>query len=122
MYKTKFIIIGIIICLILFLYLIYRYEKDRHVKNIADEWMRKTNGGAIKIDDEGRYKDDYYLSINKFENYDSHIHLIVNNCGNYMCYIVKKYNLHSDVYFIDNTKNVSKLVDEMIYNLINFKD
>lgn len=122
MYKRKIAIFGIVICLILFLYLIYRYDKDRYVKDIADEWVRKTKGGIIKIDDEGRYKDDYYLSINKFENYNSHIHLIVNNCGNYMCYIVKKYDLHSDVFFIDNKRDVSKLVDEMISNLMNFKD
>jgi len=62
--------------------------------------MRKTNGGIIKIDNEGRYKDDYYLSINKFENYDSHIHLIVNNCGNYMCYIVKKNTIYIQIYFL----------------------
>jgi len=120
---NKFIIIGItfFFILLLLIFLLNKYKKGKIIKNIFDEWKSKT-GGFVEIDKNGSCKGDFYLSFSQFKNTESHIHLIIDECGDFMCYIVKKYNLHSKVYHITPYENIPKLVDNMIENMKNFKD
>ena len=47
---------------------------------------RSNNGGYIALDEEGDYKNDYYLSINNTNNWNSHIHLMYNCYESALCY------------------------------------
>ena len=47
------------------LYKLYQYyQKHKFINEIIEEWGKITNGGFIKQDKNGIFKDDYYLSIN----------------------------------------------------------
>ena len=90
-------------------------EITKIIHKILQEWK-----GYIKIDDNGRYKGDYYLSINNVENYHSHIHLMINCHENSLCYKIKKNDNHSQLYIINNTK-FDNIVEEMIQKYNHFK-
>jgi len=92
-----------------------------------------TNGGAVKQDSVLNFKGDYYLSDNT-DNYYSHIHLIIvdniiknpdekykQTCHN-LCYMTKKYNLHSQIHIIDQNKSPKTIVEDMYHELYFFKD
>ena len=122
MYKNKYIILLLILVITIVVYwLINYYKKKQIIRKILQEWKNKTNGGYIKIDDNGRYKGDYYLSINNVENYHSHIHLIINYRENSLCYKIKKNDNHSQLYIINNTK-FDNIVEEMIQKYNHFED
>jgi len=124
MCKNKYIIFFLVF-LIIALYLlskgVYSYYVEKHILNeIRKEWVIKTGGGFVKIDEEGSYKGDYYLSISNVENIQSHIHIMTNHRENDWCYLVKKNNLHSKLYFIDKNKTSRELVEEFLQNYRKF--
>ena len=122
MFKNKYIIFFLVF-LIIALYLVYLYcyyVKQDILNEIRKEWVIKTDGGFVKIDEEGRYKGDYYLSISNVENRQSHIHIMTNHRENDLCYLVKKNNLHSKLYFIDKNKTSRELVSEFLQNYNKF--
>jgi len=122
MYKNKYIIflLFLVICFISYLFINYYYKK-RLTEQIINEWINITHGGYIKFDDSGNFKGDCYLSFNNYNKLSSHIHLI-QNCREYdFCYIIKKNNIHSQIYKIDESKNVSEIVQNMIQNYNSFK-
>ena len=140
MYKFKYII-----CFFFFLFLfiftigLYKlynyYQKQKIINEIIKEWIIRTNGN-YKYANTYLYEGDYYLSINKLDDHDSHIQLITmykNNkkynpdkpncpiCDD-LCYVVKKYDLHSNLYYINQNANPNDIVEEMIKNLILFNN
>ncbi len=128
MYKNIYIYIILLLSLliILNLYLVTFYYNENHenvfIQKIIQGWNNKTNGGYIKLDKNARYKDDYYLSIDNYHDNDGHIHLI-KTCdqSDFLCYIIKKDNKHSELYFINENKNTFHVVNEMIENYNNFE-
>jgi hypothetical protein len=121
MNKNNITVLLLFLSFILFIYLTIKYKKDRLIKNIIDEWVIKTNGGFVRLDPAGNYKGDYYLSVNRVENRDSHIHLFVNN-PDYISYIIKKENTHSKHYYIKSYNNTSEIVEKMIEDFIIFNN
>jgi len=120
--KRQFIVISISIFLFLMLiFLLNKYNKYFMVRDIISEWKYKTDGGFVKIDKCALYKGDYYLSLSKTHDDKSHIHLIVDKYGIFICYVIKKYDFHSNVYYIEPFKNATEIVEEMITNIENFK-
>ena len=124
MYKNKYIILLLILVFIISLYLlIIYYKKQVIIKKIIEEWVNKTGGGYIKLDNHENNEGDYYLSLSNFENRNSHIHLITNCIPfNNLCYLPKKYNNHSKLHIINVNRNPNDIVDEMIQNLYYYKD
>ena len=92
------------------------YKKQTLIKKIIEEWKGATNGGYIALDDEGEYKNDYYLSINNINNWNSHIHLMYNCHESALCYLIKKNDNHSRLYIIDMNNSAKKIVENMIQN------
>jgi hypothetical protein len=121
MYKNKYIILFFLILILFYYFLINYYNKNLFVYEILQEWNNKTGGGYIKLDDNGKYEGDYYLSINNFEDRDSHIHLMPNLITGKLCYLTKKYDNHSKLHIINISRNPDDIVDEMIKNFYNFK-
>jgi hypothetical protein len=123
MYKNKYIIsiISLLVITLCLLYLRYYYVERRVINQILKEWDDKTDGGFIKVDDAGRYKGDYYLSINNFENTVAHIHIITKCNENDLCYVVKNHRSHSQLYFIDKNKSAGETVKEMLQNYNKFQ-
>ena len=133
MYKNILFIILIVV-VILLLYKLYQYyQKQQFINELIEEWQKITNGGNVKQDDHREFKGDYYLSLNS-DDYYSHIHLIINNnifkipdenndvtCYN-LCYMVKKYDLHSELYIIDQNKSPKTIAEDMYRELYFFKD
>lgn len=119
MYKNIFIILLILVTVLL-LYLLTNYYKDKSfIEEILKEWKIQTNNGYIKIDKNYRYNGDYYLSFKTFHDNNCHIHFIINNNEDYLCYVLKKYNNNSGLYKINRNKT-SDIVKEMIKNYNNF--
>ena len=132
MYKN---ILFILIVLVIFLlYKLYQYyQKQKFINEIIKEWQKITNGGNIKQDNNENFKGDYYLSINDKHNTGSHIHLIIvdnifknldtkyKETRSDLCYITKKYNLHSEKQFIDKNKTPKSIVEDMYRELYFFK-
>ena len=136
MYKN-ILFIGLNIIVIFLLYKLYKlyqyYQKQQYINEIIEEWRKITNGGFVKHDDYTEFKGDYYLS-NNADNYYSHIHLIINDinftkpdekyketCYN-LCYMAKKYDLHSELHIIDQNKSPKTIAEDMYRELYNFKD
>jgi len=134
MYKN-ILFISLIIVVIILLYKLYQYyQKQKFISEINEEWQKITNGGSVEQDKYTNYKGDYYLSDNANNHY-SHIHLIINNdilkiphkyyntntCYN-LCYMVKKYNLHSKLYIIDQNKTPKTIAEDMYRELYFFKN
>jgi len=133
MYKN----ILFILTVLLFIFLLYKlyqyYQKQKFISEIIEEWQKITNGGTVEQDTETNYEGDYYLSINS-DDYCSHIHLIIvdrilknpeqnyqQTCSN-LCYMAKKYNLHSELHIIDQNKSPKTIAEDMYLELYNFKD
>ena len=133
MYKNILFIILIVVVIFLLYKLYHYYQKQKFINEILEEWKKITNGGVVIKDTETNFKGDYYLSNNS-DDYYSHIHLIiVDNIlkkpeENYketcykLCYMAKKYNLHSELHIIDQNKSPKTIAEDMYYELYNFKD
>ena len=132
--SKNILFIGLIVVVIFLLYKLYQYyQKQQFTNELIEEWQKITNGGAVEQDKYTDFKGDYYLS-NNADNYYSHIHLIINNdifkipdkrytytCYN-LCYMTKKYDLHSELYIIDQNKSPKTIAEDMYRELYNFKD
>jgi hypothetical protein len=121
---------------LLYKYIDYKSAKKsiHHFNCISQsEWKKITNDGNIEYDNYTNYKGDYYLSINKPNNWSSHIHLIIiddvlknqdstseNTCYD-LCYIAKKYDLHSELHIIDQNKSPKTIAEDMFLELFFFK-
>ena len=130
-YIIYFLFLGLVIFL---LYKLYNYyKKYKFINEIIEEWKKITNGGGVEEDNYGNFEGDYYLSMNNI-NYYSHIHLIIvdrvfktpdpkykDTCYD-LCYIAKKYNLHSELHIIDQNKSPKSIVEDMYRELYNFKN
>jgi hypothetical protein len=125
MYKNYYIILPLILVIIFILYSLFIYFKRQiYIQQILDHWKIMTHNGYIKLDNNGEYKGDYYLSLDD-ENYNTHIHFITNQehvelksnefspCPD-LCYLVKRNDLHSKLYVIDQNKSPQQIVDEML--------
>jgi hypothetical protein len=126
MYKNIYIILPLLLIIIINLYLVTFYYNENQenifIQKIIQGWNNKTNGGNIKMDENGKYEGDLYLSIDNYHDMDSHIHLFkICDQPGFMCYIIKKDNKHSEMYTIDENKNIDHLVNEMIKNYNNFE-
>lgn len=122
MYINKYIILLLFFIILFCLITLINYYKTKlFVKKIIEEWKNKSGNGYIKLDNDGNYEGDYYLSINNFENRDSHIHLIENCNESDLCYVIKNKNQHSELYIIDINRIPNDIVDEMIENYNNFE-
>ena len=133
MYKN-ILFISLIVVIIFLLYKLYQYyQKQKFINELIEEWQKITNGGAVIKDDHTNFKGDYYLS-NNFDNYYSHIHLIINDiifknpedkyeqpCYN-LCYMAIKYDLHSELHYIDQNRSPKVIVEDMYRELYYFKD
>ena len=133
MYKN-ILFIGLILVVIFLLYKLYQYyRKQQFINEILEEWRKITNGGAVIKESDPNFKGDYYLSNNS-DDYYSHIHLIIvdrifknpeenfkQTCHN-LCYMTKKYNLHSQLHIIDQNKSPKTIAEDMYHELYNFKD
>jgi hypothetical protein len=97
------------------------YSKQTNVQKILEEWVNKTGGGYIKLDDNGNFKGDYYLSITDSENRNAHIHLIEKCNEGDLCYIIKKNYEHSKIFIINQNMSKNEIVNEMIQNYTYFK-
>ena len=132
MFKKKYIIIPIICFIIFAFYYVITYlKKQIFIQQILDKWKLRTNGGYIKYDNLQPYYGDYYLTFDKFENYETHIHFITlpdesnrkNNSFqkcNDLCYIINRDNIHSPLYEIDVNKSAQEVVDEILVKYNNF--
>jgi hypothetical protein len=134
MYKNiLFIILTVVVIFLLLYKLYYYYQKQKLINEILEEWKKITNGGAVDKDTETNFKGDYYLSLNS-DDYYSHIHLIINDiifknpedkyeqpCYN-LCYMAKKYDLHSELHYIDQNRSPKVIVEDMYRELYYFKD
>jgi hypothetical protein len=125
MYKNIYIILLLLLIIIINLYLVIFYYNENQenifIQKIIQGWNNKTNGGNIKLDKYDLYKNDLYLSVDKYHDMDSHIHLI-KTCdqSEFLCYIIKKDNKHSELYIINENQNIDNLVNEMIEKYNNF--
>jgi|688.fasta_scaffold1418830_2 hypothetical protein len=134
---NNILFISLIVILIFLLYKLYQsynyYQKQKFIDEIIEEWKKITNDGHIEYDNYTNYKGDYYLSINKPNNWSSHIHLIIiydflknqdstseNTCYD-LCYIAKKYDLHSELHIIDQNKSPKTIAEDMFLELFFFK-
>ena len=133
MYKNILFIVLIVVVLFLLYKLYEYYQKQKFINEIIEEWRKITNGGAVKKDTETKYKGDYYLS-NNADNYYSHIHLIIidrifknpeekyeKTCYS-LCYMAKKYDLHSQLHIIDENKSPKTIAEDMYRELYFFQD
>ena len=95
-------------------------EKKYVISTIISEWNTKTSG-FIKLDAAGKFAGNCYLSLENFENRESHIHLLtdrsnIRNQQYDMGYLIKKQNSISPVFMIDKWKTPNDIMDDMIYN------
>ena len=94
------------------------------IKQILKEWKKQTNGRVV-MDTKTEYKYDYYLLFSNYDDYDNHIHLLLNNTNN-IFYMMKKYNkntlriLHSNKFKINICSDPAKIVYNMIQNYNEF--
>ena len=100
-------------------------KKKLFIEEILKEWKKQING-HYKRDKISIYKDDYYLSFDKKDNFYNHIHLILkdftNNHNNHnnIIYVMKKMDkkinaiVHSKVIKISIFSDPEKIVRNMI--------
>jgi len=99
--------------------------KDKFIKNIIKYWKKYTNGNITR-DRSTLYKDDYYLSFDKTNDHNCHIHLILkhfytnHNLFNNILYIMKKPNLNVDKYIHSKVVSISVFSDpeQVVINMI----
>jgi hypothetical protein len=106
-------------------------NKNRIVAQILKEWKKQTNGSFV-MDTETEFKYDYYLLFSNYDDYNNHIHLILNkfhynnNINNNIFYMMKKYNKntsrirHSNKLKINIFSDPAKIVYNMIQNYNEF--
>jgi hypothetical protein len=106
-------------------------NKKNIIKQILKEWKKQTNGIFI-MDTNTKYKYDYYLLFSNYDDYDNHIHLLLNNfhynnnTNNNIFYMMKKYNkitariVHSNKFKINIFSDPAKIVYNMIQNYNKF--
>jgi hypothetical protein len=106
-------------------------NKKRVIKQILKEWKRQTKG-RIVMDTKTEFKYDYYLLFSNYNDYDNHIHLLLNNfhnnnnTNNNILYMMKKYNkttekiVHSNKFKINIFLDPAKIVYNMIQNYNKF--
>ena len=106
-------------------------NKKKFIKQLLKEWKKQTNGSFV-MDTETEYKYDYYLLFSNYDDYNNHIHLILNklhyndNINNNIFYMMKKYNkntsriLHSNKFKINIFSEPAKIVYNMIQNYNEF--
>ena len=85
--------------------------KEKFIKNIIKYWKKYTKGYVKR--DKISYKDDYYLSFDKKDDYHCHIHLILKNFHtnynifNNILYIMKKIDTNLDRYMHSKVVSIS---------------
>ena len=106
-------------------------KKREFIKAIFKEWKNQTNGN-FQRDKISHYKDDYYLSLNKTNDFYNHIHLVLNNFNNdknihnNFLYVMKKMDkkdnkiVHSPEIKINVLSDPKIVVRNMIINYKNF--
>lgn len=110
---------------------IKKNKKQTFAQKIIKEWKKQTNG-CVKMDDATIYKYDYYLLFGNFDDFNNHIHLVlenknmnhifrgVHNTNNSIVYLMKKYDtkkskiIHSKPKRVSILSNPVKIVNEMI--------
>ena len=117
--KTNKYIIFIFILLFILLFILsfnlfFFYRKKILIANILYAWKQKLPDGNITFDGIGKYKNDYYLALDKDGNFYTHIHFITDTTNCYLCYVAKKNNKHSPLYIIDTNEEPIIIVDKMI--------
>ena len=92
--------------------------KEKFIKNIIKYWKKYTNGNIKR--DNISYKDDFYLSFDKTDDYKCHIHLILknfhtnHNTSNNILYIMKKLDASVDKYVHSKVVSISVFSDPEI--------
>ena len=100
-------------------------NKKKFIKQLLKEWEKQTNGRVV-MDTKTKYKYDYYLLFSNYDDYDNHIHLLLNNINNNIFYMMKKYNKntskirHSNKFKINIFSDPAKIVYNMIQNYNEF--
>lgn len=109
-------------------------KKNKFIKDLLKEWKKQTNGTITLDKSEEDYNGDYYLSIEKIDNYNNHIHLILHNFNknhnsyNNIIYVMKKINmktseiLHSNAIKLNINSDPKKIVKNMIKNFNKFNN
>ncbi len=106
-------------------------KKQIFAQQISKKWKEQTNGCA-KIDDKTTYKYDYYLLFSNFDDYDNHIHLILeskyynrnllrlHSTNNYIVYIMKKYDVNNSKIIHSKQRSISIHSDpaKIVYEII----
>jgi len=110
---------------------ITRVNKKQFINQILKEWKKQTTGMII-MDTKRHYKYDYYLLFSNYNDYNNHIHLLLNNfhynhnINNNILYMMKKYDkstskiVHSNKFKINIFSNPSKIVYNIIQNYNKF--
>ena len=99
-------------------------NNKKYINQILSEWKKQTNGNVHK-DTTTIYKGDYYLSLSKHHEYNTHVHLITHNFYKdddtkillpmKFGYLLKKYkNIHSKPNIINKKINPKETVSIMI--------
>ena len=111
-----------------------KYKHSQLVQNILREWKVQTNGkGHIARDGGTIYTCDYYLSLSKTDNHDTHVHLIIRNfynnsraqpgssfvrkSNNVLGYCIKKRGNHSTPVTINGKQSPKSIVSTMLDKL-----
>ena len=111
-----------------------KYKHSQLVQNILREWKTQTNGkGHIARDIGTIYTCDYYLSLSKTDNHDTHAHLIIRNFyknsraqtgsrfvrkpNNILGYCIKKRGSHSAPVTIHDKQSPKFIVSTMLKKL-----
>jgi hypothetical protein len=109
-------------------------KKNKFIKDLLKEWKKQTNGTNTLDKSEEHYIGDYYLTIQKNDSYNNHIHLILRNFNknhnsyNNIIYVMKKIDkekqqiIHSKAVKINILSNPDKVVINMIKNFNKFND
>lgn len=118
-------VIRVFIFIILFIALVTYIDfiiVKRTESYILQYFLKYTNG-YIKMDSNGRYEGDYYLSIENFHNSPQHIHIWIEyEYGIFIIkYMFKKYgNVHSNTYNFPLWNDHNDSTIEMIYKFEKF--
>jgi hypothetical protein len=107
-------------------------KKQQFIKSILKEWSKN---GHYERDKTTIYQDDYYLSLNKKDDFYNHIHLILkhfptnHNSHNNIIYVMKKMDtknknviVHSKEIKISIFSDPKKVVRNMIQQYNKFSE
>jgi hypothetical protein len=90
-------------------------KKEKFIQSILKEWSKK---GHYKKDKITIYQDDYYLSLNKKDDFYNHIHLILKN-------FPTNHNSHNNIIYVMkkmDTKNKNAVVHSKEIKISVFSD